>query len=369
MFSDNSINSIDEFINSHFKKYTGKLLFILGKGFDLRMNNCIEKLLSLHPSVDIEVFLIEFEEGTTSSSHEYKHLVDLNMNRFLDLTNNVKVVVKRISIWNSPGVGKRLIGDRQAADLIKEINNISSFTDIIVDISSLPRSIYFSILGMLLTIIDKSASDNNLFVAVSENAKMDALIVEQEIEDDLNYAYGFGGNIDITSEIEKPLIWFPIMGENKLAAIKKGSAKIMGDSKRLFEICPILPFPSKDPRRSDSLLIEYHELFFDNLGIESQNIMFTAERDPFQTYVEISKALINYNKSLKILNGCKVALSTFSSKLLSLGTLLVAHENKESVGILNVNSNGYIIEKEEEFTILNQESELFLSWLTGTPYS
>ena len=236
-------------------------------------------------------------------------------------------------------------------------------------ISALPRSLYFSLIGKVLNLIDLPTSKtHNLFLSVAENVKIDALIQESGIEEDITYLYGFGGQIELESEKEKPLIWFPILGEKKRAHITKGADKITEDKARVYEICPVLPFPSKNPRRSDGLLIDYHDILFDALDIEPQNIMYVTERDPFQAYVQLSNAIMNYQESLHVIAGCKIALSTFSSKLISIATLLVAYENQEYVGIMNVNSGGYTVLNELEMKNLKKDSELFVTWITGLPY-
>lgn len=362
-------DAVDSFWKEHFDEEGRKLLFILGKGFDIRMNFALIRLLNSRPDIKLECLLIEFDEGTTSSSLNYNSFVKDNMVEFEKIMDSRPVHKKKIKIKNTTGKRGRIVGDRNAADLIKSHSEIEEFTDIIVDISSLPRGLYFSLIGKILKLIDqKHQNQQNLFLTVAENVKIDSQIQESDLEEDLTYLHGFGGQIELEANKEQPLIWFPILGEKKGAHIIKGADKIMEDKARLYEICPILPFPSKDPRRSDALLIEYHKLLFDSLDIEAQNVMYTTERDPFQTYVQLSDAIANYRESLKVLNGCKFALSTFSSKLLSIGTLLVAYENPDFVGILNVNSGGYHILDESKIKNLKQESELFVTWLTGSPY-
>lgn len=366
MFNNKNVNP---FWKEHFSKDEHCLLFVLGKGFDVRMNFALSRLLQECPNINIECLLIEFDEGKNSPSHKYQSFVDENMEEFERILEGHSWVVKKIQIKSKSGKSGSIIGDRKAAEIIQNYSEIERFTDIIVDISSMPRGLYFSLIGKILTLIDLPTSkEHNLFLSVAENVKIDSLIQESEIEEDLTYLHGFGGEIELESQKEKPLIWFPILGEQKKAHISKGADKITEDKARLYEICPVLPFPSKNPRRSDALLIEYHDLLFDSLDIEAQNIMYTTERDPFQAYVQLSNAINNYQESLDIINGCKVALSTFSSKLLSIGTLLVAYENSDFVGILNINSGGYEITNEDEMKKMKNDSELFVTWLTGSPY-
>jgi len=364
-------DTVKELWSDHFLNSNRKVLFILGKGFDGRMNLCIESLLSKCPDLDLTTILIHFDEGKSSNSHEYADLVSENVEELRSILKERPLNDKNINLWTGKGRERRRIGDREAANIFETFDSVKEYTDIIVDISALPRGIYFSLIGKLLTMIDSYCKDSviNLFVCVAENASIDNLIQEKSIDEDIDYLFGFGGEISLEANSDKPLIWFPILGESKGSHVRKAFGKITESKDRLYEICPTLPFPSKNPRRSDTILIEYHELLFDELGTEPQNIMYVHERNPFEVYNKLSEAVSNYQDSLQIIKGCKVALSSFSSKLLSIGTLLTAFENKNSVGVLNVDSQGYIIVDKKSLKNLKSESELFVTWLTGIPYN
>ncbi|MEN9998009.1 MAG: hypothetical protein RI922_999 [Bacteroidota bacterium] len=363
---------MDEFLKSHFIQTNRKLLFILGVGFDIRMNIILRKLVSLLPNLNLEILLIEFDEGATSSSHRYKHLVNENVEELRAISGEKPVSIKRIRLIEEKKGKKKWIGDVQAADIIKDYSDLSPFSDIMVDISALPRSVYPSLVGKVLSLIERegNTSQINFFVATSENAGIDNQIQESGAEDNLDYLKGFGGGIEKTSEEEKPIIWFPILGENKLSHLKKAYSHIIQLHDRPYEICPVLPFPSKNLRRADSLIIEYHAWLFDELGVESKDIIYVPEQNPFETYIRLNNSIKNYNDSLKTLGGCKAVISNFSSKLLSIGTILTGHELRSDigVGILNVASEGYIINDESELKNLKNLSEVFLTWVTGEPY-
>jgi hypothetical protein len=362
--------TVKELWSSHFHEQNKKVLFILGKGFDVRMNLGIQSLLSICPNIDLDCLLIELDEGKDSSSHNLKDLVEENLAEITSLLNGKTIFKRELKLWTTTGKKKVKIGDREASNVIEKYDDIKDYTDIIVDISALPRGVYFSLIGKLLTLIDKySNNKQNLFVCIAENAEIDGLTKEKATEGDVNYLHGFGGGIEVTSEMDKPLVWFPILGEEKLGHVRKAFGKITETKNRLYEICPTFPFPSKDPRRSDAILIEYHELLFDELLIEPQNIMYISERNPFEAYIQLSDAIRNYKKSLEIINGCKAAISNFSSKLLSIGTLLAAYENREDIGVLNVDSQGYDYVDKNEVIKMKLDSELFVTWLTGEPYN
>lgn len=361
-------NKTNEFWKEHCKDESRKLLFILGKGFDVRMNIAIKELVAGSPTINVECWMIEYDEGSGSTSTKYQSYVDENLTELQTLLAGKTLVSKKISLWSSKSKGKRKrIGDRQAAQVLSSYDQIASFTDIIIDISALPRGVYFSLVGKFLTFIDMYATGKkpNLFVVVAENAEVDIRIKEKGIDEDVGYLHGFGGTIELTSESEEPVIWFPILGEDKVEHLDKAYGHI-----RPNEICPVLPFPSKNPRRSDTLIKDYHQLLFDKLNIEPQNIMYVPEQNPFEAYIRLTKAISNYNESLAALDGCKAVISTFSSKLLSIGTLMTAYDLIEEigVGVLNVDSQGYEIESFESLKKIKEESELFVIWLTGEPY-
>lgn len=362
-------SEVSLFTREHFTKDTGRrVLYIMGIGFDYRMNTGIKSLRESCPDLDIECLLIQYDEGKTSSSRKYKPLVDANMASLREMIPSEKVQVRSIDLWTAAGKKKQRVGDKNVADVFNDATIFESYTDVIVDISALPRGIYFSLIGKVQAILDEyySSQDINFFVIISENAQLDSRIKEFEPDSELSYVFGFRGGSELTSD-KKEIIWLPILGEGSGKQILAAHEKIEPD-----EICPVLPFPSHDPRRSDALLTEYHQLLFDELAVEGQNIIYVPEQNPFEVYRTLSQTIQNYNDTLAILNGCDIVISTFSSKLLSIGALLCAYEfkvlNNIKVGILNVDSSGYEIDDEAAAQKMGEKSELFLIWLAGEPY-
>ncbi len=359
------------FWKNHLKE-KNNTLFIMGKGFDTRMNLALDKITNLQSNAIIDCLLVEFDEGKNSSSAKYKSLVAANL-EFLN--NEIKpniVKLKKIKVWEGTGRNKRKIASRQASDfIITDYDEIKNYSNIIVDISSLPRGIYFSLIGKILYLIDRHdlEKEKNFFVIVAENTEIDFEIKGNEIESDLDYLKGFGGGLDLSDD--SPIIWLPILGEDKKGHIDKAFKFISPD-----ELCPILPFPAKNPRRGDKMIVEYHQLLFEELLVEPQNIMYVSEQNPFDAYRKICSSILHYKKSIQPLGNCRAALTTFSSKLLSLGALLAAYDlnhplngdEKIGVGVINVDSQGYEINDTISLDKLTKGSELFVIWLTGEPY-
>lgn len=362
-------SDVHNFNKTHFGSQSlKKVLFILGEGFDTRMNRGLQSLLHDCPQLDLQCFLIQYDEGKSSTSKKYKPFVKKNIETLQNLVSASKIQKRNIELWSAEGKKKKRVGDQNAADLFNEEGFFNNYTDIIVDISALPRGIYFSLIGKIQSLLDSfyKDSDKNFFVMTSENAVLDSHIQEFEPDSELSYAFGFRGGSELTSD-KKQIIWLPILGEGTSKQITAAYEKIKPN-----EICPVLPFPSRDPRRSDALLIEYHQLLFDELNIEGQNIIYVPEQNPFEVYRTLSQTIKDYNETLDVLKGCDIVISAFSSKLLSIGALLCAYEFKTDgtikVGILNVDSSGYEITEGGLEEKLPERSELFLIWLAGEPY-
>ena len=363
-------SEVQNFLNDFVKPKSLSTLFIIGKGFDLRMNNFIKLFKNEIGDDQLNCILIDYNEGPNSPSNQYSESVKQNVEELKKILPKNAVKPKKMEMWSDYGRQRRRVSSINAAFLFDEFKEIEGYDCIYVDISSMPRSIYFAVVGKLLFLIDsvKNIKTPNLFVAVSENAKLDANIIDTGLDEFPVPVHGFDGNFSLVSISEKPLIWLPILGENKKEHLNRTFQNFENPPD---EICPIVPFPSVNPRRGDNLLIEYHDLIFDKFLVEKQNLIHGSEQNPFEIYRKISLTLKEYFRTLELIGGCKAAISAYSSKLLSIGGLLASYEFNNShslpVGLINIESQGYeYIDKKE--SKINSEIETFLVWLTGEPY-
>lgn len=348
-------------------QYKRNILFIIGIGFDPRMCYGYESIVNLGDSGKRDCLLVKFDEGPNSPSMVYSNHVENNLKKIKSiLPVRSKIITKKISMWSDDG--SRRTGSRNSANIIVDLSEISKYTDIIVDISSMPRSIYFPLIGKILFLIDsnkkaeKITQNPNLHILVSENAKLDSKIKDKGIDEDANYMYGFTGTLETESYADLPKVWIPILGENQTQQLIRMANKIDPN-----EICPMLPMPSVYPRRGDDLLTEYREILFDRLRVDLKNYIYVAEQNPFEVYREIFRTVQHYQKSLETLGGCQIVISASSSKLLSIGALLASYELKnQGVGIINIETYGYQIDDDIESVL--DKTELFTIWVSGECY-
>jgi len=248
-------------------------------------------------------------------------------------------------------------------------DELSGYTDVVVDISALPRSAYFPLVSVLLHNLQQidSARDRprpNLHVVVAENPEIDAQIHEVGVDDTANYVFGYGAEMELDAVNQMPIVWLALVGEGQSAQLER-----IDDLVQPHEICPVLPSPSLDPRRADKLLMELQDLLFERFRVEPGNFIFACEQNPFEAYRQIHRTVGHYERALGPLGGCRIAISALSSKLLSIGALLAAYELKtrgRTVGLANVEALGYEVGNITDEMLAS--SKLYSLWLAGECY-
>jgi hypothetical protein len=208
---------------------------------------------------------------------------------------------------------------------------VTDQTDIVLDVSTLPRVAYLALLtGLLEKLIPNKASPDalwangvNLQVLVAEDAWLDGQIRSEDPSNDLVLIPGFSSALHAESVQDWPLVWFPILGENRVSQLERVLASGIPE---LAEICPVLPHPSKQPRRADRLLVEYKRPLFDSRQTPIGNVMYAHEANPFEAYRQLLGAMERYRTSLSILGGCRLVVTPLASKLMTLGAGLACFE-------------------------------------------
>lgn len=357
---------LEEFWRAHLNERERHVLFVLAKGFDPRMCRGLKMLLNAGGRGKRDVALVEFSEGSSSPSRAYGQLVDEN------LATLQKLMQGRGSVTSRPiktrSVEGHRIASRSAGNLFKSLNEFSGYSDVVLDISATPRAVYMPLIAKILHILDReprslASARLNFHVFVSEDPDLDRGIRDEGVEDSAVYVHPYSGGMDREATAGQPKVWIPLLGEGQRAQLERIHDLVVPD-----EICPVLPSPAINPRRGDDLVIEYHDLLFDRLRVEPRNFIHCSEGNPFEAYRQITKAICGYRESLHPLGGSKFVLSALSSKLLSVGALLVAYDFKTAnidIGIAHVECHGYYMDKTVLETAAQNRCELFGLWLAG----
>lgn len=215
------------------------------------------------------------------------------------------------------------------------------------------------------------ANGVNFQVLVAEDAKLDGEIRAEDPSRDLVLIPGFATALQAESVQDWPLVWFPVLGENRVDQMRKimDSAMIPVSA----EVCPVLPHPSKDPRRADNLLVEYRGPLFDSRRTPTSNILYAHESHPFEAYRQLLGAMRRYRDSLRILGGCRLVVTPLGSKLITIGAGLACFEmrppdlnEKFGVAVLLAEPKRYIVDID---TLKESRPEITVLLLTGEPYA
>lgn len=349
-----------------------RLLFVMGHGFDPRMCEAIRTIVMVRGDAHYDCLVLKYEIGPIFLSEENSRRTKKNWDELKDLVEGTgcgTLKSQEIAIWSEDGVK---VASLSASRVFNSLDQLAGYTDIIVDVSAMPQGIYFPLTRKLLRLLDRGKRENpsttlpNLHVVVAENRSIDDEVSVEGLAENATFLHGFDAS-DREAEEQKPKIWIPVLGEGQENELNKIRQFIRPD-----EICPLLPFPSSNPRRGDNLVREYQRFLFDDLNIDPGNFIYADERNPFQAYRHIRKTALQYDDAFSVLHGCKIVLSSLSSKLLAIGTFLAAYDLKLSdgrpVGVAHVEPMGYQLGRTIEEVMQDHHSELFELWLTGECY-
>jgi hypothetical protein len=340
-------SEFDRFWAEYFRSEDRDVLTILGAGFDPRATLGLERLLSLAGKGRRDCTVVGFDEGQEVPSESQVQATHANDSRLREMIGHAGGGVKdrTVRMWSGEGLERRRNTGKSAALVVGSFSEISDYDLVVVDVSAMPRSVYFTIITKLLHLMDEAfdpslpSKNPRLYVFVSEDPALDQRIGEISIDETAQYIPGFGALVDAEATAGHPRIWLPLLGEGHDAQLNRVWNLVHPD-----EICPVLPSPSRNPRRSEEILAEYRELLFDKWLVETRNIIYGSEQNPFDVYRQLVRSVRRYAVALRPLGGCKAVFSAHSSKLTSLGALMAAYElrsEKLAIGLAHVEPKGY----------------------------
>lgn len=339
-----------------------RILWILGQGFDPRMCLGLETVAAIAGAPPIDVIGLTFDEGSTSPSWKQTDAITANRERLQCAVRSPGTFSERqIRMLSEDG---RRIGSKSAASTFASVDELRPYSDVVLDINALPRGLYFPLIAKLLHLRDAAHDGEavwNFHVVLAEDAATERRIRDEGVLERADYVFPFHGGMGLESTAENPRLWIPVLGDGQAVQLERVHDLVHPD-----EVCPVIPFPAANARRGDDLILEYREFLFDRLRVEPRNIVHAAESNPFQVYRQIRSTIQRYREALRPLGDCKTVLSAMTSKLLSIGPLLVAYElraDKVDVAIAHTEVQGYVLESSTDPTA--DAPELVELWLAG----
>ena len=327
------------------------VLYIAGLGFDPR-TVCGPEIFFRIPGVEktnVELWLIE--TGDYELPEDLRRRTVENERQLRELFSNAQIVLHKIESRDIDGI---LRTSHSADELLDNNRPIEEYSDIVLDVSSIPRVVYLTLLVGLLGRLVKNKEEGpsslnvgtTIHVVVAEDASLDSMILSEEIDNEVNYIKGFSGGLGVEVNSEWPVVWFPLLGEQRDTQLRR-THEYIGES----DICPVVPHPTRNPRRGDNILLEYSDVLFEEFKVDPNSIMYVDERNPFEAYRQIRDAMVRYSESLRALGGCKLLVTPLSSKLITIGAGLACfemHDNQPAsnkmIGIPYPEPHRYLVE-------------------------
>lgn len=311
-----------------------RILYIAGIGFDTRAIRGPQLLITIAgrlgiPLTCIDAWLVGF--GDYALPDDLVQLTTNNEATLRGIFQGANVSTKRIQSRDADGI---LRTSYYADALLDSAGSLHDFTDIILDVSSLPRVVYLTMLmGLLGRLVQQKQQGptslgikTNLQILVAEDPLLDSIILSEEIDSDVKTIKGFSGGLGTEHGRGLPGVWFPLLGEGREDQLQKVRTSLREE----LDICPVVPHPTRDPRRGDNILIEYSERLFNDFGVEPANIVYVNEGNPFEAYRQLHSVMTMFSESLNELGGCRLLVTPLSSKLITIGAGLACFELHDS---------------------------------------
>ena len=359
---------VDYFLDEDFSQFwrerakdtTIRVLLILGLGFDPRSLTALKALseAGFCDRLGYIALRLRARPALGDAGLATEQLSNANWEELEAIENCRREAVYDVETHDAEG--HNVAGRKTLAEMSKASSILSSYTDVIVDISGMPRGAFFPLLAYLLRLADKSTF-RNLHATVVEDPLLDAKIFGREYgQADFIHTFRLQG--------DNKLVWLPVVGANGGARLEKIHNKLKGSC---IEICPVLPFPAPSLRRVDDIVIAHSELLFEGFLVAPENLLLCDERTPFDVYRKVLNVEEYYRNQLGAIQGLgrvTTVLSPLSSKTLSLGVLLAAVER--TLPVCHVEPGTYQIETSPSGGLEGGDARGPTEiWLAGEPYT
>jgi hypothetical protein len=332
-------------------------MYVLGVGFDPRSLVGLQRFLAADHRVAPVIGLVELPPPSQASGLSARALAADNQNAFENLADGYEVRrIEHEEVHSRANAGPRV------ARALTNPGFVHGISHLLIDVSSLPANLYFPMIAASLSAADRGLEGfpRELQVVACENPAIDAAIEKLGVSE-AAIVGGFRGSLEHESDPTSTVIWAPVLGERAGPALQAiHNLLAPGD------VCPVLPFPARNPRRGDELVLEHQVVLFDEFRVNPGSIIYADERNPFDLYRTLSRLQSDFGHALAELQASTVVLSTHTSKLLSLGVLLAAFEHE--LPIVAAPAIDYEL-ADVDLVALGASNALTCVWLAGSPYS
>lgn len=208
-----------------------------------------------------------------------------------------------------------------------------TYSDVIVDASSMSRGVCFPVVKYVFERSKQGGANAHIVTAGRNHATVKALSMSS---DSPQYVHGFQGEMDTEATRKAIKLWIPQLSENAVPSLSRIQSKLAPD-----ESCPILPFPSWDPRRGDRLLKRFQFPILNEWNVNLLDVIYAHEADPMDVCTTIMRIHQSRSEALAAVTNVPAitVLSPAGTRIGSVGMLLAAME--QNLPIMYEESIGY----------------------------
>ncbi len=342
-------DELEQFFIDYLGDGSRRVFLLAGGGFDPRSTALAEKLAALQ---ETEVSALWVRERRPISLVDLRTKAETNVGRLVELLPQSKVV--DLNVFAADGAP---IGGREVVRLLQGID-FSEVTDLILDASALSTGVLFSAAKFLYELAKRRPRLNfHLFVKKDET---EDFRIRGTPSDTPAFLHGFRGTFTLDSSAGAAKLWLPQLIPGRRMMLQNLHTFLDVD-----DVCPILPFPSADPRLGDKLVEEYRDALT-GWGVDFRNFVYAAENDPLDLYRTILRLHSARTKVFQETGGSLIVLSPTGSKVLAIGALLAALDLDLPVALFE--SLGYEMEAVEPPAASPDRTFLMHIWLHGEAY-
>ena len=338
-----------QFLTDYFGDVRRNVLLVAGAGFDARASVVTTGLAR----AEAQVFGLFIREDRPNA---HACLVDRATRNMLTLCSALPHTrVIDVDVFDDDGA---VVGGRRAVRGVAR-EDLSKFSDVVIDPSALSVGISFPLVRYFLDGITGAPAAPNVHVLVTHNPGIDGMVRSTPSENP-GYVHGFRGDSTLSESSQAARLWLP-----QLAPEKHSALALLHDFVGPDDTCPILPFPAGDPRSGDLLVKDYRVELEETWSVDTSNLVYADEGDPLDLYRTILKLDRRRKGVFAETHGSMLVLSPLGSKVMALGALMAAVEC--DLPVAYVEPAGYEVTTEDPPDV--RESELIHIWLGGEVYS
>ncbi len=351
----NSITNFDEeveaFVKDYFVDQKKKCLLVAAAGFDPRSIRIASMLADVMNDRLTALFIREERASPDTNLVEKAEKNAAKLSKIIPKSSFLDV-----NIFAEDGAP---IGGSQIVSLLGDDPFDEDITDVILDLSALSIGVGFPAAKLLLIECEKKV-DCSFHLMIVSNPELDDNISVVPY-DHPTPVKGFSGQSIGYSTIDPACMWIPQLARGR----KRSLTKIRLSIGECYKICPILPFPARNPRRSDDLLSEYESELVNDWEVDPRDIVYVSEKNPLDSYRVLSTLKKRFDQTVKGTYEPHMILSPTGSKVMAAGALMAAIEH--DVTVQYIETEEYHFDLEVDFG--HQQSDMIVHvFLSGPAY-